>query len=145
MVNTAQEWPAFARQELFFRDALPFRPQRWLAPGHALYDEKYVTDSRDGFHLLGLGPRVCIGKEVSWIQGRLFMAKILWTFDLIKLLGQKFDLEKARTLAFWVKPEARVKFVPVKRRLTYKLATGEDIGEIVVIYLSTQHRTKTSL
>lgn len=80
-----------------------------------MFDEKYATDSRDGFHPFSLGPRVCIGKEVSWTQGRLFMAKVLWTFDLVKLPDQHIDLEEARTWAFWVKPEVRVKFVPVKR------------------------------
>lgn len=51
---------------------------------------------------------------MAWMQGKLFMAKMLWTFDVVKVPGQHFDLE--RTLlhyGFLAKPELRVSFVPV--------------------------------
>lgn len=53
---------------------------------------------------------------MAWMQGKLFMAKVLWTFDVVKVPGQHFDLE--RTLlhyGFLAKPELRVRFVPVAR------------------------------
>lgn len=53
---------------------------------------------------------------MAWMQGKLFMAKILWTFDLSKVPGQHFDLE--RTLlhyGFLAKPELRICFMPVAR------------------------------
>lgn len=54
---------------------------------------------------------------MAWMQGKLFMAKVLWTFDVFKVPGQHFDLE--RTLlhyGFLAKPELRVRFVPVARK-----------------------------
>lgn len=53
---------------------------------------------------------------MAWMQGKLFMAKVLWTFDVVKVPGQHFDLE--RTLlhyGFLAKPELRVRFVSVAR------------------------------
>lgn len=51
------------------------------------------------------------------MQGKLFTAKVLWTFDVFKVPGQHFGLE--RTLlhyGFLAKPELRVRFVPVARK-----------------------------
>ena len=51
---------------------------------------------------------------MAWMQGEIFMAKVLWTFDVAKVPGQDFDLE--RTLlhyGFLAKPELKVRFVPV--------------------------------
>ena len=63
-----------------------------------------------------LGPRVCLGRELAWIQGKLFVAKVLFKFDVVRVPGQHFDLE--RTLlhyGFFQKPELRVQFMPVDR------------------------------
>ena len=50
------------------------------------------------------------------MQAKLFIAKVLWTFDLVKVPGQVFDLEKSlRHYGFLDKPELRVRFVPVTR------------------------------
>lgn len=52
---------------------------------------------------------------MAWVQGKLFMAKVLWTFDVVKVPGQHFDLE--RTLlhyGFLAKPELGVRFVAKK-------------------------------
>lgn len=53
---------------------------------------------------------------MAWMQGKLFMAKVLWTFDVAKVPGQHFDLE--RTLlhyGFLAKPELKVRFLSVAR------------------------------
>jgi hypothetical protein len=54
---------------------------------------------------------------MAWMQGKLFVAKVLWTFDVVKVPGQHFDLE--RTLlhcGFLAKPKLRVRFVPVAKK-----------------------------
>lgn len=44
------------------------------------------------------------------------MAKVLWTFDVIKVPGQRVDLEgELKHYGFLVKPEVRVRFVMVRR------------------------------
>lgn len=59
-----------------------------------------------------MGPRMCAGKEITWWQSRLFIAKTLWVFDLEMVSGQHIDMD--RDLRGWgmvVKPEFRVRFV----------------------------------
>jgi cytochrome P450 len=93
-----------------------YRPQRWLPSNHPLYDRKFVKDDLKGFPPFSLGPRMCPGKEIAWMEGRLFVAKVLWTFDVLKVPGQNIDLEgKLRHWGFFDKPELKVSFVPVKR------------------------------
>lgn len=59
-----------------------------------------------------------MGREMAWVEGKLIMAKVLWTFDLIKTPGQPDFSDVDRDLVhygFFVKPELRVRFVLVKR------------------------------
>lgn len=57
-----------------------------------------------------------MGREMAWTQAKLFMAKVLWTFDVVKVQGQHFDLERDLLhYGFFEKPEMFVKFVPVSR------------------------------
>lgn len=107
---------ALTRSPRFFHEPLRFRPQRWLPSSHPLYDAVFANDDLRGFYPFSLGPRACIGREMAWMQARLFTAKVLWSFDVVKVPGQSFDLE--RTLlhyGFLAKPELRVRFVPVSR------------------------------
>lgn len=63
-----------------------------------------------------MGRRVCVGKEMAWMLGRLFMAKVLWACDVIKVPGQHVDLEGTlKHYGFLVKPEVKVRFVAVSR------------------------------
>ena len=49
---------------------------------------------------------------MAWMQGKLFIAKVLWTFDVVQVPGQtEFDLERALLhYGFLTKPELRVRF-----------------------------------
>ena len=76
----------------------------------------FEKDDLKAFHPFSLGPRSCIGREMAWMQGRLFVAKVLWTFDVVKVPGQHFELEKTLLhYGFLAKPELRIRFVPVIR------------------------------
>jgi len=48
------------------------------------------------------------------MEGKLFMAKVLWRYDVLQVPGQNLDLER-RLLhyGFFEKPEFRVRFLPV--------------------------------
>ena len=51
------------------------------------------------------------------MEGKLFVAKVLWTFDVVKVPGQHFDLERSLLhYGFLAKPELKVRFVPVARK-----------------------------
>ncbi|KAK3377292.1 cytochrome P450 [Lasiosphaeria ovina] len=105
------------RSARYFHEPLRFRPQRWLAPGHALHEPRFAADDASGFVPFSLGPRMCMGRELAWMQGKLFLAKVLWAFDVALVSGQRVDgLDAAlRHYGFLVKPEVRVRFTPVER------------------------------
>jgi cytochrome P450 len=106
---------ALGRSPRYFHDPHHYRPQRWLPPDNPLYDAKFSKDELKGLFSFSLGPRLCVGKEMSWMQARLFVAKVLWVFDVIKVPGQHVDLEeRLRHYGFLVKPEVKVRFVPVR-------------------------------
>jgi len=57
-----------------------------------------------------------MGREMAWTQAKLFLAKVLWEFDVSAVKGQSFDLEKDLLhYGFFEKPEMYVRFVPVLR------------------------------
>jgi cytochrome P450 len=101
------------RNPRYFYDPLQFRPERWLPSDHPNFDTKFANDDLKSFFPFGLGPRACTGKEIAWIQTRLFIAKVLWAFDLELQRGQntKFD-EDFTAHVMWYKPELLVKFRP---------------------------------
>ncbi|KAH6696656.1 cytochrome P450 [Leptodontidium sp. MPI-SDFR-AT-0119] len=95
---------ALARSPRYIHDPLPFRPQHWLPSEHPLYNLKLP------FLPFRVGPRHCMGKETAWMQGKLFIAKVLWLFDVIKVPGQNVGLEGTLLhYGFFVKPEVRVR------------------------------------
>lgn len=106
-----------ARNPRYFADPLRFRPERWLPEDHPLYDSQFTGDNRKGFHPFSQGPRVCAGKEIAWRQSRLFVAKVLWKFDLEIIKGQHLDMDRdLRGWAMYVKPDLRVRFTPVRHK-----------------------------
>lgn len=50
------------------------------------------------------------------MEGRLLVAKTLWMFDVIEVPGQNANLEEVlRHYGFLIKPELKVRFIPVSR------------------------------
>ncbi|KAI1108242.1 cytochrome P450 [Nemania sp. NC0429] len=107
---------ALARSPHYFHEPLRFQPQRWLPADHPLYSSVFAGDQLKSLYPFSLGPRMCLGREMAWMQGKLFLAKVLWTFDVEKIPGQKFDLEKTLLhFGFFDKPELQVRFRVVNR------------------------------
>ncbi|KAI0203698.1 cytochrome P450 [Astrocystis sublimbata] len=110
---------ALARNPRNFSDPLHFRPERWLPKDHQLYDQQFATDNGQGFHPFGQGPRICAGREIAWWQSRVFVAKVLWRFDLEMMPGQQVDLDRdLRGWGMYQKPEVRVRFVSAEHGAT---------------------------
>jgi cytochrome P450 len=79
-----------------------------------MYDSAFAGDHLKSLHPFSLGPRVCMGREMAWTQAKLFLAKVLWSFDVSKIEGQDFNLERDLLhYGFFDKPELHVSFVPV--------------------------------
>ncbi|KAI6084063.1 cytochrome P450 [Hypoxylon rubiginosum] len=107
---------ALARSPTYFHDPLHFRPQRWLPPSHYLYDSAFAADHLKSLYPFSLGPRICLGREMAWVQAKLFLAKVFWAFDVVKVPNQDFDLDNTLLhYGFFEKPELKVRFVPIER------------------------------
>ncbi|KAI0145540.1 cytochrome P450 [Xylariaceae sp. FL1272] len=108
---------ALARSPRNFHEPLLFRPQRWLHKEHPLYEPKYADDNLTNFFPFSQGPRACAGKEIAWWQSRLFIAKVIWTFDIALLpSGNPVSFDRdMKAYGFWVKPEMRARFTMAVR------------------------------
>lgn len=90
---------ASTRSKLNFCEPDEFRPERWLGE-----DAKYAND-RLGVSLpFGTGPRVCIGKNLAYLEMRLLTAHLLWHFD-IELAPEYRDKNSVWGLDGWMKPQ----------------------------------------
>ncbi|KAF2810069.1 pisatin demethylase [Mytilinidion resinicola] len=58
-----------------FVDPDTFIPERWL-------DSKYDSDVKKASQPFSLGPRGCIGRNLTYVELRLIMAALLWNFDV---------------------------------------------------------------
>lgn len=54
-----------------------FRPTRWLRE-----DPEFLDDRLNASLPFGTGPRVCIGKNLAYLEMRLIAATMLWNFDI---------------------------------------------------------------
>lgn len=69
-------WAA-THSSLNFHDPDRFRPERWLGE-----DEKTANDRLNASLPFGTGPRVCIGKNLAYLEMRLIASHLLWNFDM---------------------------------------------------------------
>lgn len=95
-----------------------FRPERWVTGegDNTVFDSQFVDDKLKDFHPFSQGPRMCTGREIAWWQIRVFIAKILWKFDLRDVPGVEVDVDKdLRGWGLYEKPEFRVKFLPAQQ------------------------------
>ncbi|KAI1268078.1 cytochrome P450 [Xylariaceae sp. FL1019] len=102
---------AFTRDARYFHGGDNYRPQRWLPEDHPHWDAAFKSDMRDGFRPFSIGPRACPGKPLAWRQTKLFLAKVLWKFDVEMLPGQSIVFQRDfRMYGMWKKPNFRVRF-----------------------------------
>ena len=105
-----------ARSPHNFHEPLHFKPERWLSEEHPLYDTQFANDNPKALQPFAQGPRICAGKEIAWWQSRVFVAKVLWKFDLELVSRQQIDMDRdLRRWGTYDKPEFRVIFVPVAK------------------------------
>lgn len=108
---------AYSRHPKYYHDPLRFLPERWLPASHARYDAAFAHDDHSAHFPFITGPRQCPGREVARIEARLFVTKMLWSFDVLPLEGvRKLEYERDfKVYGMWVKPPMPVRLLPVKR------------------------------
>ncbi|KAF2099274.1 pisatin demethylase [Rhizodiscina lignyota] len=104
-------WAA-SHSERNFEDPYVFRPERWL-------DKENSKDKLTASNPFSLGPRGCIGRNLSYMEMRLIIGKLLWHNDIEmhgdnKIWDPKNDHENMVVYNNWIKPPLWVKLSPRK-------------------------------
>lgn len=105
-------WAA-THSERNFKDPYVFRPERWLDREHN------KTDKLGASNAFSLGPRGCIGRNLSYMEMRLIIGKLLWHND-VEMHGEnrvwdpKNDYENMVVYNNWIKPSLKLKLTPRK-------------------------------
>lgn len=73
---------ALHRNPSYFRDALDFVPERWLAPKDGDGRGGPMVMGMVGFAAFSGGPTGCIGQQLAMVEMSLAVARLLWRFDL---------------------------------------------------------------
>ncbi|KAK8038630.1 cytochrome P450 [Apiospora rasikravindrae] len=107
---------AAARSPRYFTDPLSFHPDRWLPPDHPHFNPAFKDDNLAASKPFSQGPRGCPGGPIAMAVVRLFIAKVLWQFDLEAAPGfEDLSFEKDfKWLTFWERPPFWVRFKPVR-------------------------------
>ena len=87
----ANPWVIHRDTSIFGQDVESFRPDRWLKVDHSEAEEKRVGDMHRFFFAFGSGARMCLGRNISWME----MSK------LIPTLFSKFDIELSEPEKEW--------------------------------------------
>ena len=90
------------RDPRYWRDPESFRPERWIGNGFG--------DTKEAFQPFSLGPRVCIGMNMAYLELRIILAKMVWQYDW-ELATPGIDLYRdSKLYVLWNHPEMRVRF-----------------------------------
>ncbi|KAI1771516.1 putative cytochrome P450 [Hypoxylon cercidicola] len=85
-----------------FADPLRFNPDRWL-------DDYKGEDDFEASQPFSLGARVCLGKNLAWLEMHKTLAKLFWNFDL-ELADADLDWHRdSRMHTLWSKPHLYVR------------------------------------
>ncbi|KAF2749096.1 cytochrome P450 [Sporormia fimetaria CBS 119925] len=101
-----------------FVDPDVFAPERFLEsePTHSHYN----ADIRKAAQPFSLGPRGCIGRNLTYVELRLILGALLWNFDLeladgAPLWDPKNEFEGLKAYNTWEKSPLMVKLTDVRR------------------------------
>lgn len=100
-----------------FADPYLFDPTRWLDR-----TGKYVNDKLSASNPFSLGPRGCIGRNLSYMEQRLLIAKLLWHNDIVRAGTEKQwetwtpegDHRNKKVFTNWMKDPLIVRLSPRK-------------------------------
>ncbi|KAL2266734.1 hypothetical protein VTJ83DRAFT_6086 [Remersonia thermophila] len=107
-VVAVHQW-AMYHNEQHFKDPFVFHPERWLG------DPAFADDNKEAFQPFHVGPRNCIGRNLAYIEMRLILARVLWSFDM-QIADDSLDwMSKQRVFNLWEKGPLNVYLTPVKR------------------------------
>ncbi|KAI1422851.1 cytochrome P450 [Xylaria sp. FL1777] len=103
------------RSPRFFHEPLRFRPERWLSPDDPRFDPSFENDVLKVSKPFSQGLRGCPGGSIATAIVRLFIAKLVWRFDLETTQNDiSFD-KNFKFMTFWERPDFFVRVIPARR------------------------------
>ncbi|KAF3766843.1 cytochrome P450, partial [Cryphonectria parasitica EP155] len=89
----------------YWVDSEEYRPERWLGAG-------LEGDDKRAFQPFSTGPRACLGVNMAYMELRIALAKLMWTYDME--MASKIDnwYDACVDVGLWKKPDLMVKFHP---------------------------------
>ncbi|OTB03603.1 hypothetical protein M426DRAFT_321523 [Hypoxylon sp. CI-4A] len=97
--------------EMNFTKPNEFHPERFLG------DEEFAKDDLAAMQPFSVGPRNCIGKNLTYAETRLILARILFKFDIELAPSAKGWIENQKCKTLWHKPELPIYLKPRKADL----------------------------
>ena len=75
-----------------FHDPDTFIPERWLPKGErpAVFDSDRLSASKP----FSIGFYSCLGNPLAWLEMRLIITRLLWTFDFAEEAGKHVEFEE---------------------------------------------------
>lgn len=113
-------WAA-AHSRANFADPDSFIPERFLDTPES--KEKYGRDVKKAAQPFSLGPRGCIGRNLTYVELRLILGALLWNFDLefadgAALWDPKDEFKGLRAFNTWEKSPLMVRLTDIRKTPT---------------------------
>ncbi|CAA7026092.1 unnamed protein product [Microthlaspi erraticum] len=126
-------------------DCLEFKPERWISP----VDGKFINHDQYRFVAFNAGPRICLGKDLAYLQMKTIAAAVLLRHRLTVVPGHKVEQKMSLTLfmknGLLVNLHKRDLEGLINKSLVVKTSDGGFIGncngvagEGAAVYLSTE-------
>ncbi|KAI3321985.1 cytochrome P450 [Xylariaceae sp. AK1471] len=101
---SAPHW-AIMHNEAEWENPYVFRPERWLTEGGVQQPKNMAFST---------GPRACLGIGQAWLEIRIALAKLVYTFDMEFARDHGDWLDDAEMHMMWREAPLMVKFMPRK-------------------------------
>ncbi|TGJ81696.1 hypothetical protein E0Z10_g7076 [Xylaria hypoxylon] len=104
------------RSPRFFHEPLRFRPERWLPFDDPRFDPSFKNDDLKASKPFSQGLRGCPGGAIATAIIRLFIAKVVWRFDLTTTQADDISFDRDfKFMTFWERPDFFIRMASVKR------------------------------
>ncbi|TDZ39337.1 Cytochrome P450 monooxygenase BOA3 [Colletotrichum trifolii] len=101
-----------SRDERWFCKAKEFHPERWLPADHPCHNATFDQDQKEASKPFSIGPRSCIGIHLSYMEVRICIAKLAWSFDWEQVNESEDFVRDARLLGLWKASPFHVRYRP---------------------------------
>ncbi|MCJ1345570.1 hypothetical protein MMC31_003777, partial [Peltigera leucophlebia] len=82
--NVATDTYALHHNEQIFPDPFHFRPERWIADENNKTMAADVARAESAFSPFSVGPRVCLGKNLAYLELMVTMGRVLYRMDIVQ-------------------------------------------------------------